>query len=593
MRLSDYVVSRLAETGVRDVFFVPGYGNTHLVDALARDENINGVSVHHEQSAAMAAVAYAKYNCDFGACFVTTGCGGTNAVTGLLHAYQDSVPCLFVSGQSDTKHIIDCFDVRLRQVGKQEADIISIVRSITKYAVTVKDAREIALHFDRALFYAKTGRPGPVWLDIPLDVQSAPVDAESLERFHPEPPEADVVSIRESARELALDIKRAQRPIILAGNGVRSSHSVLEFQKFARDFGLPVATTKMAVDILDTEGGLFTGVVGSQSGSRAGNFAVANSDLLIVLGCRLSVNVTGADYGNFAREARVVAVDIDGEEHSKNTVRIDRLIQADLKTFLGEINTLVPPEAKRDWIEKCAHWKKIFPFLTEEERNADAIDLYLFNEKMSMAAKDNAVFVSDAGNVCFTTPASVVISGGKRSITSGAQAEMGFSLPGAIGACYASGMGEVGCVTGDGSVMMNIQELATISFRKLPIKIFVINNGGYASIRAMQKEAYRGRTLGTDGTNGLGLPSFERIAAGFDLKYVRINDAGELDEKLGAVFSFDGPVLCEVMCARVQKNFLVAMGRSPEGRMGMRPLEDLSPFLDREIFLKEMIIKPV
>jgi acetolactate synthase-1/2/3 large subunit len=349
----------------------------------------------------------------------------------------------------------------------------------------------------------------------------------------------------------------------------------------------------MAVDVIDSIDSLSAGVVGSLSGSRAGNFALANSDLLIVLGCRLSVNITGYDYKNFAREAKIVVVDIDKEEHSKNTVRIDDFVHADLKTFLLEINMIGGIEPKVDWIEKCNHWKKIFPFLSEEEKNTDIIDLYHFNEILSKMARKNSVIVSDAGSVCFTTPASIIICDGKRSITSGAQAEMGYSLPGAVGACYASGLEDVACVTGDGSIMMNIQELATVSFRELPIKIFVINNNGYASIRNMQKEAYRGRTLGTDSTNGLGMPPFEKIADCFNLKYIKINNTGELENKIQEAINYVGPVLCEVICSQKQKIFTVAVGKNLKGRMAMRPLEDLSPFLDREVFLREMIIDPI
>jgi acetolactate synthase-1/2/3 large subunit len=593
MRVSDYIVKRIEEERVRVIFFVPGFGNMHLVDALARNERVNSVSVHHEQAAAMAALSYAKYDCELGACFVTTGCGGTNAVTGLLHAYQDSVPCIFVSGQIDTKHIVSYFDVELRQVGKQEADIVAIVDSITKYAVMVRDAKEIAYHMDKAIYFAKTGRCGPVWLDIPMDVQSASVDVETLERFHPDEKASGASEPAAAAHALVEDIREANRPIVLAGNGIRMSHSLHEFQKFVHNFEIPVASSKMAVDVIDTDDDLSVGVVGSLCGSRAGNFAVANSDLLIVLGCRLSVNVTGYDYGRFAREAKIVVVDIDKDEHSKGTVRIDDFIHCDLKLFLSELNKLRPPAPKKDWIEKCGHWKSVFPFLSDEEKNDETIDLFLFNEKMSRAARENSIIVSDAGSVCFTTPASIIISDGKRSITSGAQAEMGYSLPGAIGACYASDLREVMCVTGDGSIMMNIQELATISFQKLPIKIFVINNNGYSSIRGMQKEVFRGRTIGTDSANGLGVPSFEKVARCFDLEYARINNSSELDEKLKEVISSEGPVLCEVICTQAQKNFAVAVGRNMAGRMEMRPLEDLSPFLDREVFLKEMIIKPV
>jgi acetolactate synthase-1/2/3 large subunit len=583
----------LEAVGVKDIFFVPGYGNVHLIDALARNENINSVSVHHEQAAAMAALSYAKYDFSLGACFVTTGCGGTNAVTGVLHAYQDSVPCVFISGQSDTKHIIGGFDVKLRQIGKQEADIVSIVGCITKYAVTVMNAKDIAFHLGKAIYLAKSGRPGPVWLDIPMDVQSAQIEPESLERFVPKKDVSSPDDIALLARQLMDDIENSKRPIILAGNGVRLSQGLNEFKKFVHKFGLPVATSKMAVDVIDYADRLSVGTVGTQSGSRHANFAVANADLVIAMGCRLSINVTGTDYKTFAREAKIIVVDIDKDEHSKNTVRIDRFIHSDLKAFLMEMNKLEPNEEKVEWIEKCIHWKKIFPLLTDEERDAEIIDMYLFGERMSIASRENTVILSDAGNVCFTIPASIVISNGKRSITSGAQAEMGYSLPGAIGACYASGLGDVACITGDGSIMMNIQELETISYRGLPIKIFVMNNGGYASIRAMQRDAYKGRTLGTDPSNGLGLPSFEKIAEAFDLKYALISGPGELNAKLEEVFSFNGPVLCEVICAQTQKNFLVAVGKNQQGRMMLRPLEDMSPFIDRDLFLKEMIIKPI
>ena len=592
MRVVDYIAERLYKMGVKHVFFVPGFGCAYMTDALARHKELRGVSCHHEQAAAMAALSYAKYKSSLGACFVTTGCGGTNAITGLLHAYNDNVPCLFVSGQLEQKQTLAHFGLPLRQIGKQEADIIPLVRNLTKYAVTVTDPYDIAYHFDKAADLAQSGRPGPVWLDIPLDIQQGPIINENRLKQYVREEVAEQPPVTDSVDIIMGYIENAERPVVLAGHGVRLSHSVDEFREFVHKFRLPVVTSCLGTDLLDAKDELSIGTAGTLCGSRPGNFAIANSDLVLVLGCRLSINLTGFRYEHFARAARVVVVDIDELEHSKKTVEIDHFIKSDLKPVLRGLSASAAGGYKEDWITKCGHWKKIFPFYSEDDAEAELINIYYFNEMMSGALKPDSIVISDAGSVFFSVAASIKISGGMRSITSGGQAEMGFSLPGAIGACYASGFKETACVTGDGSIMMNLQELQTISRGRLPIKIFVINNNGYCSIRNMQNSWFR-RTIGTEETDGLSLPSFEKIAYAFDLPYAKIEKSSVLLDRLNEVLNMEGPVLCEVMCQTDQMLVAAGHAKNSKNRIAPRPLEDMAPFIDRDLFYKEMIIAPV
>lgn len=589
-RMVDYLIDRIYEAGAHHVFFVPGTGCMFLTDALARKKELVDVSVHHEQAAGMAALTYAKLNGTLGACVVTTGCGGTNAVTACLNAWQDNVPCVFISGQAARNQTVRNSSVPLRQMGRQEADIIAIVDSITKYAVMINDPSETAYVIDKALFEAQNGRKGPVWIDVPLDIQNSIIDTDTLTRFTPEVEEN--LSLSSADKKYLLTVlAEAKRPVILAGNGIILSGAVNEFVSFVNKIRIPVTYTRLGHDLLDAENPMHIGMVGMLGASRAGNFAVANADVVISLGTRLSIDTTSYEYEKFARVAQIVVIDIDEIEHKKNTVRIDKFIKADAKNVL---NSLLLEDIHLDiepWREKCLHWKTTFPVCEAQYKQGDLINMYYFTDALSDVLPDNSVVLSDAGNTFFTVSPVVRIkrSKGQRSILSGAQAEMGYALPAAIGASFVSD-GPIIPITGDGSVMMNIQELETMSFLQRNIKLCVMNNNGYSSIRQLQNNAFRGRLIGCDSTNGCSFPAFEAIAKAFRLRYVRIEGSDNLPEKISSMLSLEGPVLCEVMCVPEQPFLGVSTGKNSKGRIVNRPIEDQAPFLDREVFASEMII---
>lgn len=594
IRVADYIANYIHELGVRDVFMVSGGGMMFLSDGLALHPDISVTCTHHEQAAAMAAVGYAKYCEGFGVAYVTTGCGGTNAVTGLLDAWQDNVPCLFISGQCKRKETIRTIGLKLRQVGVQEADIIAVVESITKYAIMVSDPKQIAWHLDKAVFLARSGRPGPVWLDIPMDVQGAMIDETSLVRFAADQEPADYQS-EPSYTELqavAELLATAKRPIIVAGQGVRLAGAIPALRRFIETYRIPVVASRLGIDMLPSDHPLFIGRIGNK-GDRAGNFAVQNADLVLSLGSRLSVSSTGHEYHTFAREARIVVVDIDPIEHRKNTVRIDRFINADVAAFLKRITLASPPETSA-WTTTCLRWKTQWPVCLPEYADSELVNLYYFTDRLTRMMSDKAVVVSDAGSAFYVVAQAGQFTGAQRWVTSGGQADMGYTLPAAVGVSVARNGGEVLAVTGDGSFQMNIQELQTIAHNRLPVKLFVWNNDGYLSIRASQSKFFERRFIGTDSSSGLSFPDTRKIAEAYGLPYFKIALSSELESVLAEVLAHSGPVVCEVMCIRDQEIVpSVASYRKEDGSMVSRPIEDMYPFLDREEFRREMIIAPL
>lgn len=593
-RVADFIAEYIHKLGVKDVFMVSGGGMMFLSDGLALNSSINVVCTHHEQAAAMAAVGYAKYTENFGVAYITTGCGGTNAITGLLDAWQDNVPCIFVSGQCKRKETVRHSGLPLRQFGVQEVDIIAVVESLTKYSVMVNEPEKIAWHLDKAVHLARTGRPGPVWLDIPMDIQGAMIDPTRLERFEPATLPLDFTtepSVQDLGKVAEL-LSNAKRPIIVAGQGVRLAGAIPVFRRFIEENKIPVVASRLGIDMLPSEHPLFIGRIGNK-GDRAGNFAVQNADLVLVIGSRLSVSSTGHEYQTFAREAKIVVVDIDPVEHRKNTVSIDLFINADARRFL-EAMPVLTPQGSGEWVARCLVWKNRWPVCLPEYASSKEVNLYYFIDCLTRMMKPDAVVVSDAGSAFYVASQGGHFNREQRYVTSGGQADMGYSLPAAIGVSTARGKGEVLAVTGDGSFQMNIQELQTVVHNRLPVKLFVWNNDGYLSIRASQSKFFEGRFIGTDSSSGLSFPDTGKIAGAYGLKYFKVNESSELPGVLAQVLAFDGPVICEVICIRDQEIIpTVASYRKDDGTMASRPIEDMYPFLDREEFRREMIVKPL
>ena len=507
----------------------------------------------------------------------------------MLDAWQDNTPVIFISGQIKRKETSRNSQTSLRQFGVQEVDIVSIVESLTKYAVMVNEPEDILYHLEKAVHLALTGRPGPVWIDIPLDVQGFSIDTNELKHFVPKIETNQEIKGIEQFVEM---YEQAERPIILAGNGVRLSGSVDKLREFASKNNIPCAVSYLAADYFEQDNPNYVGRLGIK-GDRAGNFALQNSDLIISLGSRLSVCLTGFEYKLFARESKLIVVDIDEDEHKKNTVNIDQLICADVGDFLKNIENKITPKASKDWPNKCIHWKNKWP-VYQEGYDTDTVNMYEFTKALSELASEDSIVVSDAGSSYYVTSQSFTLNNKKqRYITSGAQADMGFTLPAAIGACIAANKPVIG-ITGDGSFQLNIQELQTIKHYNLPVKLIVWNNNGYLSIRATQNKFFDGRRIGTDLESGVSFPEVGKIASAYELPYVKINNVAELREKLADVIAASGPVICEVMCPENQEIIpAVSAVKNDDGSMTSKPIEDMYPFLERDELLNEMIVKSI
>ncbi|MCR4863257.1 MAG: thiamine pyrophosphate-binding protein [Ruminococcus sp.] len=595
IRVADYIMKRIADEGVKDLFYVPGGQCVYLCDALRRSEELNAVSCHHEQAAAMAALAYSEYTNNFGACLVTTGCAGTNTLTGVLHAWQDSIPMIIVSGQQSYARTIKASGLPLRQVGVQEADIEAIAAPLTKYVVTVPDAKSIAYHMDKAIHLARSGRKGPVWIDVPLDVQNSMVDENELERYTPA--EEIISEVTAADYEYILDaVRNAKRPVIHAGYGVRSAHAEEELIKFVETSHIPVTFSRRTYDMLPTDHRYNYGIMnGSFGAHRYANFIVQNSDLLIVIGSRLSMDTFGGNAETFARNAKIIVVDIDKIEHQKDGAKIDKLIVADAKDFLIGLNNAFsgaePFVADQNWIEKCDHWKELFDDHKDPLTANNLIDAKYAMRRVTQKMPAGSAVVTDAGFTGATSPACCVFKGGEGLIHSFAQGEMGFSVPGACGVAAVTDKPVI-AFEGDGSFMMNLQELQTIRRNNYNIKIVLINNNGYSGVRHGQKAHFRGKSIGTDPGNGVDFPDYSAIANAFGIRYVSVHSIDELDKSIDTVFSEDVPFILEIFTDPEQFDLHNALVMYGKRKVGFRPIEDQSPFIDRDVFFNEMIIEP-
>jgi len=590
IRVADYVMEYLHTNGVDHVFMVTGRGALFLTDAVAKHKELESISVHHEQSAAYAAVAYADYTGKPGACLVSTGCAGTNTITGVLNAWQDGIPCVFISGQNKLQETTRYTGIPIRTYGQQEADIIPIVESITKHAVMITDPKQIVYEMEKALYLAQSGRKGPVWIDIPLDVQNMRIRPSELEHYIIEN-EKKYKPSNEDIEYILSALSNAKRPVILIGSGIRSAEAIKEFQDFIAKYQIPVTYAGSATDTYADNNSLSIGSVGIMGCTRAGNFTVQNSDLLLVLGSRLSSMTTGPEVNKFAREAKIIIVDIDPVEHSKSCLNIDRLIIADVKKVINALRSKSIDGVNQKWLDKCQHWKDIFPRCEEEYKSSKEVDLYQLAESLSNVMPKESVFISDSGMIELVLPTNINFKKEQRSIHPASQGSMGFALPGIIGAYYASNLTPV-CVVGDGSIMMNLQELATIKYNNIPAKIFVINNNAYAVIRKRMDELFR-RSIGTDGDNGVGIPNFKKVSEGFEIPYVMIETSLNLQKQLQSVIEMEGPVLCEIMGIENQNYISSGHARNSKGAIVSRPLEDQTPYMNRDLFLSEMIVKPI
>lgn len=594
MRVADYIFKTLADKGVRHVFFVSGGGAMHLNDALGRESRIKYVCNLHEQACAMAAEGYARASGKPGVICVTTGPGGTNALTGVMGAWLDSVPMVIVSGQIKRATMITaCPDLKLRQLGDQEYNIVDAVKPMTKFAKTVMSAEEVPETLEYAWQLCQSGRPGPVWIDVPLDIQAAetPLAAPVAKITAPAPKKPTDSEIRRITELL----QSAQRPAIIVGSGVRNAKAEKLFLEVAESLNIPVLTSISGIDLIPSDHPLFFGRPGIL-GERAANFIMQNSDLFIVLGTRMGIRICGYAYETVARAATKVMVDIDDAELNKPTFRPDVKIHADAGEFLAALHASLPTlSAKSEWLTYCNRVKAKYPVILPEHRNrTDYVSSYVLPEAIVNNASKPLTVVTSNGIAYTSTFQAIPIDKGMRMFSNEACASMGYGLPAAIGAAFADSSRTIACFEGDGSILMNIQELQTLVNYQLPIKLFVYNNAGYLSIKTTQRAFFGGHFVGSEAGSGVILPSFEKLAAAYGLPYFKLLNNQELDAKLPQIFQTPGPVLIEVMLDPFEVlGPKAASKKLPDGRMVSAPLEDMAPFLPRDEFRANMLIPTI
>ena len=596
IRVADYIVNKLAAYGVKHVFMLTGGGAMYLNDAVGLERRIKYICCQHEQACAMAAEGYARLKGEMAVVCVTTGPGGTNALTGVLGQWLDSIPVLYLSGQVRFDMTVASTGLPLRQLGDQEANIVDIVRPITKYATMVTEPQSICYHLGKAMHLAVSGRPGPVWLDIPLNVQASMVETADLKPYSPvEDQIIDNSSLSEEQVDSVIEkLAAAERPVLFAGAGIRLAGAADAFYKLAEKAGIPVQVAWDAIDIFPSDHHLCAGRP-STVGQRGANFVFQNADLLLSLGCRLNVRQIGYTFPAVARAAYKISVDIDSAELKKPTIKIDLPIHADVGEFIrmldAKLNTKELPR-KPAWLAWCRERIQRYPVvLPEYRRSQKQVNPYVFCEVLSEHLSAQDVVVSSNGSSCVIPIQTMHIKRGQRHIVNSGCAAMGYGLPAAIGACFANDCKRVICLEGDGSIQLNIQELETIAYHRLPIKIFLFNNGGYLSIRTTQNSFFNGNLVGESENSGVGFPDFVRLARAYGIHACHIKSHKDLEKTIEQVLQTDGPVLCAV---RMDPNQVfmprIASKRLPDGRMVSSPLEDMYPFLDEEEFLSNMII---
>lgn len=604
MKLSDYVVRFVAQQGVKHVFLVTGGGAMHLNYSLGAESSIEAVCNSHEQASAMCAESYAKVTNHLGVCMVTTGPGSTNAVTGVAGAWLDSTPTLFLSGQvkrPDRMFDAEGHPLGMRQLGVQEIDIVSIVKPITKYAVTVLDPKEIRYHLEKALYLALNGRPGPVWIDIPLDVQASPIDAEAaLRSFDPaELMDKDPkVNLAQEVSRLIEKLNQAERPLLFAGNGIRLARATAELEQLRHFIGIPSVATWCAADLVPSDDPTFVGRPGSVA-ARGANFALQNCDFLLAIGVRLDFAITGYAPHNLAREAYKAAVDIDAAELRKLQPHLQQPICADARAFLQELLRQKSSIRLRDhaaWDTRCAGWKTRYPVVTDEHRKPEGpVSIFNLAEVIGTESRTDDLLVSGssgAGIEIFLLACPT--RNGQRIYHTAGLGSMGYGLPMSLAVCLGGERRRTILVDGDGGFQFNIQELETASRLLLPVKFFVLNNNGYASIRASQTGYFGKPNLGCDSTTGLTVPDLSKIAASYRIPSVVIRDQANLRDDVRRVLDMAGPVVVDVhVIPDEMRAPRLQSYQKPDGSFVSKPLEDMFPFLPREEFLANMIVKPL
>lgn len=588
IKVSEYIADFLAGNGIEHVFTVTGGGAMHLNDALGHKKELKCIYNHHEQACAIAAEGYTRLSGRLAAVCVTSGPGGTNAITGVLGGWLDSIPMFVISGQVKRETTTWASKVPLRQLGDQEYCIVESVRPMTKYAHMITEPEEIRYHLEKALYLSCHGRGGPVWLDIPLDVQAAIVETETLRGFSEEelPKLETPIYDPDITGQILEKIARAERPAILAGTGIRLADAQKEFVRLIEKLKIPVLTAWNAHDILWDEHPLNCGRPGTV-GTRGGNFVVQNCDLLLVLGCRMNIRMIGYNYQDFAKDAYKIVVDIDEHELQKPTVQVDMPVCADVKTVMVALvgaDGYFDSDSHKKWLAWAYNINQRYPAALPKYFEKDKpLNPYAFMKELFGHLQPGEDIVCGNGSACVITFQSAIIKQEQRLFTNSGCAAMGYGFPAAIGACVARNNNRVICIDGDGSFQMNLQELQTVVYNQLNLKIIYLNNNGYHSIRQTQSNLFSPPLVGVCDGNGLSFPDMEKISYAYGLRYVRIDSLSGIHEKLDKVMEGKDPVICEVVVDSKQ-NFepKVSSKVLPDGRIVSPPIDDMFPFLERE-----------
>jgi len=588
MRLADYVIKFLEEKKIKTVFTVSGGGSIFLCDALQKAKKLNYVSCHHEQAVSFAAESYSRIKNKPGAAIITTGPGGTNCTTGVACCWIDSVPTMFISGQVYLNQTIG--NSGLRQVGVQEFDIVSMVKSSTKYAVIVKDPKEIKFHLEKAYYLSLEGRPGPVWVDIPANIQNAEINPKKLKGFEIKKKKKNKHDLDEKIKRVAKLLTQYDRPLLHLGQGVKIAGGETYLRKLLNNCQIPFALTWNASDLIESNHPNYIGRPGAFA-ERGTNFIIQNCNLYIALGTRLPFMVTGYNAKDFARNAKKVMIDIDKIEVNKTNVNIDLKICCDAKYFLKKLLKYLPKKLnlskkRQSWGKYCANIRKKYPIVLEKfKKQKKTINSYVFIEKLSDILTKDDIVVTDMGLSFVGTHQAFKVKKGQKLFTNSGHAPMGWGLPAAVGAYYASMKKRIICITGEGGLQMNIQEFATIMHNKLPIKTFIYNNGGYLTIKQTQQLGFNSRIMGSNSKTGLSFPNYKKIAESHKIKYVKIANIKDFNKNIKKILIDSKPVICELMIDHNQEQMPKAINkRMPDGSSVATKYEDMYPFLpSREI----------
>lgn len=590
VKAAKYISEFLVEHGITDCFMITGGGAMHLDDALGHQEGLRCVFNHHEQACAIAAEGYTRMTGKLAVVCVTSGPGGTNAITGVMGGWVDSIPMFVISGQAKRETTLwSCPDLNLRQLGDQEIDIIASVRHMTKYSVMITNPEELAYHLEKALYLAMNGRGGPVWIDIPLDVQGAMIETDNLIHFNPhtERPWHTPKVMKETAAAVLQKIREAKAPLLLVGTGVRLGGAQEKLLELVDKLQIPVVTAWNANDAVAYDNPYFAGMPGTV-GTRPGNFAVQNCDLLLSLGCRLNIRMIGYNHFDFARNAYKIIVDIDPCELCKPTVRPDMPVNADVKDFIDRLleQDYISNEKHAEWVNWCKKLLERYPAVQASyHREESPINPYVFIDKLFGHLKDDDRVVCGNGSACVITFQAGKIKQGQRMFTNSGCAAMGYGFPAAVGVAVSDNSRRTVCIDGDGSVMMNIQELATVSYNRLNVKLILLNNNGYHSIRQTQSNLFEPPYIGVDSASGVGFPDFCKLAEAFGVRYFILDREKDCNAVLEEALNCEGPCICEVVVDPAQNFAPKSSSRVlPDGQIVSPSLDDMAPFLEREEF---------